>query len=75
MLDGIKSMYVDSLTYVRVKLGETEWFSRDSGVRQGCSMSLWHINVYMGAVTKEVKMGMERKGSEIPGEGERVDIT
>ena len=44
-------------------------------MRQGCIMSLWHFNVYMDAVMKEVKMGMERRGSEIPGEGERVDIT
>ena len=36
---GIKSMYVDSLAYVRVKMNENEWFRIDSGVRQGCIMS------------------------------------
>ena len=32
-LNGIKSMYVDSSAYVRVKGGESEWFRIDSGVR------------------------------------------
>ena len=31
-MSGIKSMYVDSLAYVRVKGGESERFKIDSGV-------------------------------------------
>ena len=34
LLDGIKSMYVDSLTCVRVKVGMRKRFRIDSGVRQ-----------------------------------------
>ena len=34
-LRGIKSMYVNSLVYVRVKEGESEGFRIESGVRQG----------------------------------------
>ena len=34
LLGGIKSMYVDSLAYIRVKGGESEWFRIDSGVRR-----------------------------------------
>ena len=34
----------------------------DSGVRQGCIMSPWLFHVYMDAVMKDVKMGMERRG-------------
>ena len=37
---GIKSMYVDSSACVRIKEGESERFRIDSGVRQGCIMSL-----------------------------------
>ena len=36
LLSGIKSMYVDSLAYVRVKGDENESFRIDSGMRQGC---------------------------------------
>ena len=39
-LNGIKSMYVNSLGCVRVKGGESECFRIDSGVRQVCIISL-----------------------------------
>ena len=62
VLNGIKSMYVDSSACVRIKGGESEQFRIDSGVRQGCSMSPWFFIVYMDRVMKEVKMGMGRRG-------------
>ena len=40
LLSRIKSMYVDSLACVRVKLGESRWFRINSRVRQGCIMPL-----------------------------------
>ena len=39
LLGGIKSIYVNSFTRVRVKGGESERFRIDSVVRQGCIMS------------------------------------
>ena len=36
LLRGIKSIYVDSSVFVRVKGGESEWLRIDGGVRQGC---------------------------------------
>ena len=33
LLNGINSMYVNSLTCVRVKRGESEYFRIDSGMR------------------------------------------
>ena len=50
LLNGIKSMYVDSSACVSVKGREYERFMIDSGVRQGCIMSLWLFNVYMDGV-------------------------
>ena len=44
---GIKSLYVDSSACARIKGGESEQFRIDSGVKQGCIMSLWLFNVYM----------------------------
>ena len=52
MLSEIKSMYVNSLAYLRVKGGESECFRINSDVRQGCinkyvvSMHHFSINVW-----------------------------
>ena len=62
LLGGIKSMYVDSSAYIRVKVGESERFRVDSVVKQECVMSPWLFNVYMDAVMKEVNMRIGRKG-------------
>ena len=45
LLSGIKSMYVDSLSCVRVKRSESERFRIDIEVRHGCIMSPWLLNV------------------------------
>ena len=60
-LNGIKSMYVNSLASVRVIRCESECFRIDGGLRQVCIMSPWLFNVYMDAVM-EVKMGVRRRG-------------
>ena len=61
-LSGIKSMYVDSSVYVRVKWDECERFRIESGVRPGCIMSPWLFNVYIDGVMKEVKIGRGSRG-------------
>ena len=55
-------MYVDSLACVRVKMGESEWFGIDSGVRCGCIISPWLFNVYMDTLIRDVKMGIGMRG-------------
>ena len=60
LLNGIKSMYANSLAFVRVG-DESECFRVDSGVRQGRIMSALLFNVYIDTVMKEVKMGMGRR--------------
>ena len=47
LLNGIKSMYVDSLACIKVKGGESKGLRVNIGVRQGCIMSPWIFNVYM----------------------------
>ena len=66
---GIKSLHASSLPSIRVKGGESECFSVDIGVRQGCIMFPWIFNVYMDAVMKEVKMRKWRKGVIFQEEG------
>ena len=51
LLNGIKSMYIESSACVRVK-GESEWFRIDGGMRRGSIMSPWLFNVYMDGVMK-----------------------
>ena len=51
-LSGIKTTYVESSACVRAKRDESEQFRVDSGVRQGCIMSPWLLNVYMDGVMK-----------------------
>ena len=62
LLNGIKSMYVDSSACVIVEVGESERFRIYSGVRQG-------YNVYMDREMKEVKMGMEKRGMRFMEDG------
>ena len=62
-MSRIKSMYVDSLTYGRVKKGESEQFRIDNGVRQGWTMSSCF------SVMKEMKMGMGSRGVKFMEEG------
>ena len=47
---------------VRVKMGESEWFGIDSGVRCGCIISPWLFNVYMDTLIRDVKMGIGMRG-------------
>ena len=69
-LNGIKSVYVNSLICVRVNGCESEGFMINSGVRQMCIMSPWLFNVYIDAVMKELKMVIE-----ISRGGKRVEVT
>ena len=69
LLNDIRSMYVNSLAYVRVKGGENKCFRTTSGVRQRCIMSPWLFNIYMETMMKEVKMGMGKRGVRFQEEG------
>ena len=60
LLNGIKSIYFNSLACVGVKGDQSECFRIDNGVRQGCIVPFVFI-VYMDAVMKEAKMGMGRE--------------
>ena len=71
-MKGIKSVYVNIVTCVRAKKGESRYFRIDSGVRQVCVMSPWLFNLYIHSVM-ELEMGMG-EGSEISGGGKRVEI-
>ena len=52
LVNGIESMYVNSLACVRVKEVKSVCFRFNSGVRQGFIMSPWLFNVYVDAAMK-----------------------
>ena len=69
LLGGIKSMYVDRLACVRVKLGVSKRFRIDSGVRQGCIMSSYLFSEYMECSDERGENGDGKDGREcrLPG--------
>ena len=66
LLNGIKSIYVNSLACVIVKGGESKCFKIYSGMRQGCIMSPGIFNVYIyGCNNESGETEDGKEGSEI----------
>ena len=65
-LNGINSMYANSLACIRVNGGESKCFKIDSGV-QGFVVTLWCFNVYMDAVMKGGENGDGEDEWKLPG--------
>ena len=58
-------LYVDSRACVRVGNDVSEWFLVKVGLRQGCVMSPWLMNVYMDGVVQEGNVRVLGKGLEL----------
>ena len=56
LLKAVQSFYVDSRACVRVGNDVSEWFPVNVGLRQGCVISPWLFNVYMGGVVREMNV-------------------
>ena len=54
LLQGVKRLYVGSKACVRVGNEVSEWFPVRVGLRQGCVMSPWLLNLYADGVVREV---------------------
>ena len=59
LVRAIQSLYVEC--EARVKVGErhSEWFEVEQGVRQGCTLSLWLVNVFLNVIVKEAREGFK----------------
>ena len=55
LLKAVQSLHKKSEACVRVCREEGEWFEVGVGLRQGCVMSSWLLNLFMDAVMKEVR--------------------
>ena len=61
LLNGIKRMYDDSEACVRINGVKSDWFSINSGVRQGCVMSPWLFIFVYGWGYERIEGGRDRK--------------
>ena len=59
LVRAIQSLYVEC--EVRVKVGEKHsvWFEVEQGVRQGCTLSPWLLNVFLDIIVKEAREGLK----------------
>ena len=62
LLKAVQSFYVDSRVCARMGNDVSEWFPVNVGLRQGCVMSPWLLNVYMDGVVPEVNLRVLVKG-------------
>lgn len=69
LLNGIKSNYVDSEAYVRINGSESEWFTIDSRMRQGCVISPLFFHLYTDLVMKDLMVGITGEGVRMVGSG------
>ena len=54
LLKAVQRFQIDNTACFRVGKDVSEWFPTNVGLRQGCVMSSWLINVYMDGVIGEV---------------------
>ena len=65
-------MYVNGEACVKVLGDKSGWFKVGQGVRQGCVMSPWLLNVFMDRIMREVKKGfnegvkLEKRNVQFP---------
>ena len=55
LFKAVQSLYEKTKVCVRVCREEAEWFEVGVGLRQGCVMSPWLLNLFMDAAMKEVR--------------------
>ena len=65
LLKVVQSLYLYSRTCVKVKNDAIEWFLVNVGLRQGCVMSPWLVNVCMDGVVREVNVKVLGKELEL----------
>ena len=65
LLKAVQSFYVDSRSCVRVGNDVSEWLPANVGLRQGCVMYPWLLNVYMDGVVRKVNVRVLGKGLEL----------
>ena len=65
LLKTVNSFYVDSRACVKVGVDSSEWFAVNVGLRQGCLMSQWLLNVDVDGVVCKVNARVLGRGLEM----------
>ena len=65
IVESSAEFYVDSRACVRVGNDVSQCFPVNVGLRQGCVMSPWLLNLYMDGVVREVNVRVLWKGLEL----------
>ena len=55
LIRAVRSLYDDGKACVRVQDQKLDWFGVGQGVRQGCTMSPWLLNIFMDNIVGEAK--------------------
>jgi hypothetical protein len=73
ILGVIKSMYEESMACIRIGRCLGRKFRVDVGPRQGCVMSPWFFNIFIGVV-REVNSRVMEKGIALVSDNDRVAV-
>ena len=57
IIELLMSMHKDQKAKVRTRQGNSEWFSIEKGVRQGCIISPHLVNIYSECIMREALEG------------------
>ena len=75
LLKAVQSFYIDSRACVRMENDESEGFTDNVGLRQGCVMFPRLFSVYIDGVVREVNVRVLGKGLELlSANGARCEI-
>ena len=59
----LRNLYAGKEATVRTGHGTTDWFQIGKGVRQGCLLSLWFLNLYAEYIMRNAGLEEETLGS------------
>ena len=65
LLKAVQSFHIDNWACVQMGNDVSGWFPVNVGLRQGCVMSPWLVNVYMDGVVREVNVRVVGKVLEL----------
>ncbi len=75
LLKGIQAFYREANACARVGGEFSESFTVELGVKQGCVMSPWLFNIFMGGCIREMKRKVVNVGAKLRLNGEIWSVT
>ena len=61
----LRNLYAGQEATVRTRHGKMDWFQIGKGVRQGCILSLWLINLYSEYIMRNAGLDEAQAGIKI----------